>query len=149
MIDYEKRLVEVDEVLNYLSRENLNKIPEEIRNLIKENKDKNYTWKFDETKQLKDQGLSRDTIIILSYLNTEYLLNEEQKELMEKIYAYNEQKQEKEKKEKYNPNSLFNNTNVEKMQTSAPVQNNALVEYKESMFKRIITKIKKFFGIYK
>ena len=67
MIDYEKRLVEVDEVLKYLSRENLNKIPEEIRNLIKENKDKNYTWKFDETKQLKDQGLSRDTIIILSY----------------------------------------------------------------------------------
>ena len=50
MIDYAKRLVEVDEVLSYLSEENLNKIPEEVRNIIKENKDKDYTWKFDETK---------------------------------------------------------------------------------------------------
>ena len=32
MIDYAKRLVEVDEVLSYLSEENLNKIPEEVRN---------------------------------------------------------------------------------------------------------------------
>lgn len=79
MVDYNKRLVEVDEVLNYLSDEDLEKIPEEIRNLIKENKDKDYVWQYDETKPLKEQGLNRDTIAFLSYLNMEYLLNEEQK----------------------------------------------------------------------
>ena len=64
MIGYKKRLVEVDEVLDHLSEENLSKIPLEIRQAIKENKDKNYVWKYDETKELKDQGLSKDTIAI-------------------------------------------------------------------------------------
>ena len=90
MIGYKKRLVEVDEVLEHLSEENLSKIPLEIRQAIKENKDKNYVWKYDETKELKDQGLSKDTIAILAYLNSEYLLNEEQKKIIEeeivKIY---------------------------------------------------------------
>ena len=34
MVDYNKRLVEVDEVLKYLSEEDLLKIPEDIRQLI-------------------------------------------------------------------------------------------------------------------
>lgn len=81
MVDYNKRLVEVDEILNYLSEEDLLKIPEEVRNTIKENKDKEYVWKYDVSKELKEQNLSRDTIILLSYLNMEYLLNEEQKNI--------------------------------------------------------------------
>ena len=67
MIDYNKRLVEVDEVLKYLSEEDLAKIPDDIRQLIKENKDKDYVWKYDETKPLKDQNLNRDTIAFLSF----------------------------------------------------------------------------------
>ena len=31
MVDYNKRLVEVDEILNYLSEEDLLKIPEDLR----------------------------------------------------------------------------------------------------------------------
>jgi hypothetical protein len=85
MREYKKRLVEVDEILNHLSEENLSKIPLDIRQAITENKDKNYVWKFDETKKLKDQGLSRDTIAILAYLNSEYILNEEQKRMIEEI----------------------------------------------------------------
>ena len=73
MVDYNKRLVEVDEILKYLSEEDLMKIPEDIRQLVKENKDKEYTWQYDETKSLKDQNVSRDTIAFLSYLNMEYL----------------------------------------------------------------------------
>ena len=83
MIDYNKRLVEVDEILNYLSEEDFLKIPEDVRNTIKENMDKQYVWKYDETKNLKEQNLNRDTIIILSYLNMEYLLNDEQKYYLE------------------------------------------------------------------
>lgn len=146
MIDYEKRLVEVDEVLNYLSEENLNKIPEDIRNLIKENKDKNYTWKFDEKKELKEQDLSKDTIIILSYLNMEYLLNEEQKKLMEKIYELNEKKQIEERKEKYKVDEIFKNKEATNQQINEikDIQEQSIIEYKENIFKRIIKKIKEF-----
>ena len=94
-MDYKRRLVEVDEILNHLSEEYLLKIPREIRELIKMNKDQHYNWKYDETKELKDQDVSRDTIAILSYLNMEYLMNDEQKKLMQEIHILNEQSAKK------------------------------------------------------
>lgn len=147
MVDYNKRLVEVDVILNHLPHEELLKIPEHIRKLIKENKDEDYLWTFDEKKHLKDQNLSNDTLSILAYLNTEYLLNEEQKKVMEQIYALNEKKEEK-KAEKYNSNDLFKNNDkkVESItQKSGPIQENMLIEYKENIFKRIVNKIKELF----
>ena len=146
MVDYNKRLVEVDEILNYLSEEDLLKIPEEVRNTIKENKDKEYFWKYDETKPLKEQDVSRDTIIILSYLNMEYLLNEEQKQLMQKIHELNEKKLEEAKIEKYGVDDLFkrNKKQQEEIKETEQIQRQALVEYKESFFTKMINKIKNF-----
>ena len=92
MIDYKKRLVEVDEVLSYMSETDLVKIPASIRSAISQAKDPKYFWKYDETKSLSEQGLSRDTITILSYLNTEYMLDEEQKKLMQQIHEFNSRK---------------------------------------------------------
>lgn len=140
MIDYNKRLVEVDEVLSYLSEEDFFKIPEDIRQVIKENKDKEYVWKYDVSKELKDQNLNRDTIVILSYLNMEYLLNEEQKQLMQQIHELNEKKLEQAKAEKYNVEDLF-----KKNKPQQEEQKMSLVEYKESFFTKLINRIKKFF----
>lgn len=108
-MEYAKCLVELDEVLNHLSVENLKKIPEEIRNGIKKQKDKEYIWIYDEDKKLSEQKLDRNTVAILSYLNMEYLLNDEQKEFMKKIHLLNEQKIEKEKVQKYNMEKIFTN----------------------------------------
>lgn len=145
MIDYNKRLVEVDEVLRHLSNENYKKIPHEIIQIIKENKDKEYSWTFDETKSLKEQNLNRDTIAILSYLNMEYLLNSEQKEFIMKIHQQNEQKLEDEKKNKYS-NNIFENKQINKDEKYATVSNNMqLIEYKENFFTKLINKIKSFF----
>lgn len=143
MIDYDKRLVEVDEILNYLSKEELLKIPEEIRQLIKSNKDKGYVWKYDETKELKDQELSRDTIAFLSYLNMEYLLNKEQKQLMQQIHQFNEKKLEEKKKKQYNSHYLFKaKQNV--IEDTLYIPQNELIVYKENIFSKILNKIKNF-----
>lgn len=139
MVDYYKRLVEVDEILNYLSEEDLKHIPEDIRDAIKENKDKEYTWEYDETKALKDQDVSRDTIAILSYLNMEYLLNDEQKRIMEEIHELNEKKQEQEKREIFNPDNIFKKS-IENINIETKTEEIGLIEYKENIF----LKIKKF-----
>ena len=89
MVDYSKRLVEVDEVLKYLSEEDYNKIPKNIIEVIRQYKDKTYTWNYDTTKKLKDQNLSDDAIAILSYINMEFLLNDKQKEFVNKIHLIN------------------------------------------------------------
>ena len=91
-MDHKKCLVQVDEVLNHLGEDDLNKIPFDIRNSIKKNKDKNYTWEYDKTKELCAQDLDRKSIAILSYLNMEYLVNKEQKELLKEMHRFNERK---------------------------------------------------------
>lgn len=146
-MEYTKCLVELDEILNYLSVENLEKIPYEIRKSIKEQKDKEYIWKYDDTKELKEQELDRKTIVILSYLNMEYLLNDEQKQFMENLHELNEQNLEKEKQERYNPNNLFKDRTSDTIQEKETRNENvAMLEYKESAFKRFLNKIKTFFS---
>ena len=143
MIDVNKRLVEVNEVLLQLPEEDKVKIPEEVILNIRNKMDKDYVWKYDEQKELSEQGLSRDTIAILSYINLEYLLNEEQKNLMNEIYRNNEIKMQKEMQEKYNPDNIFKNK-----QKQIVVENTNLpVEIKkETFFKKLISFIKGLFN---
>lgn len=107
-----KCLVELDEILKYLAEDDLKKIPYDIRKTISERKDKQYKWKYDETKDLSQQKINRKTIAMLSYLNMEYLLNEEQKKLMQKIHKFNEDVIEKEKSKKYSSDKIFKNDKV-------------------------------------
>ena len=138
MIDYNKRLVEVSTILNHLSKNDYNKIPEELIKIIEENKDKEYVWDYNETKDLENQDVSRDTIAILTYINMQYLLNEKQREFMQKNLHENQKKIEEAKREKYNPDDLFKNKNSEVEKVEETV---AMVTYKESIF----TKIKNWF----
>ena len=140
MIDYSKRLAEVDEILNYLSKNDLSKIPEDVRQAIKDNKDKEYIWKFDTSKPLKEQKLSRDTIAILSYLNMEYLLNDEQKELMEKIHEENEKKEEIYHNMQFDSKKLFK----DKVNDNFSNEKKEIIEYKKKgLFQTIIDKLKR------
>lgn len=149
MIEYNKRLVEVDAILTELTEEELLKIPEEIRNLIKENKDKDYSWEYDKSKELKSQNVSRDTFEILAYLTTEYLLDEEQKKIVKQIYQINERKVEKEKSLAYKGKELFATDKVaannKKEDFRKMVQENGdlIVKTKENFFVKFISKIKK------
>lgn len=143
-MEFEKCLVEVDEVLNHLSKEELNKIPEDVLKGIKKHKDKEYMWKYDESKRLEEQRFDRNTIVILSYINMEYLLSKEQKDLMEKIHELNEQNFANEIQEKYDSKDLFKNKNknktninVENENAIAKLENNKWYNKMFSFIKRI------------
>ena len=87
-------LVEVDSVLYHLDPNELKKIPNEVRDAINEFKSLEYVWFYDESKPLLEQNLRRESIAMLSYLNTEYLLDEEQRKLMDQIHIVNEYKRD-------------------------------------------------------
>lgn len=107
MIDYKKRFVEVDEIIKYLPNEVFNKIPNDVLCLIRKNRDSTYIWKYDNGKKLEEQNIHKDTVAILSYINTEFILEGKQKILMQNIHYYNEMKSEKLKREKFNPENIF------------------------------------------
>ena len=142
MTDYSKRLVEVDEILKHLSQSDYDKIPEEIKNAIKENKDREYQWEYDETKKLKDQNVNDETIAILSYINMEYLLNEEQKTFVEKLHKINDKTHipnEVLTEAKYSNKELFVKKNKDTKEQSKQI---SVLDNKENILKRILNKIK-------
>lgn len=137
MIDYSKRLVEVYIVLNHLKRSDYEKIPKSLIDLINENKDDEYIWNYDESKDLKNQDINRDALAILSYINMKYLLNDEQKKFIQKIHNENQQEIENKKGEKYNPNDVFKNKKSNCNETKT--EELLLTEYKKSIFTWIKT----------
>ena len=139
MIEYNKRLVEVDEILKHLSQRDYNKIPENIKEAIERGKDKEYKWKYDNTKKLKEQDVPDDTIAILSYINMEYLLNEEQKKFVERLHEINER--DTTGSTHYNTDIFYSKGN----KTSKKCQQ-LVVEKKQNFWQKLNNFIKKIFN---
>lgn len=145
MIDYNKRLVEANEILKYFPENQFARIPSEIIQSIKINMDKEYVWNYDETKELMEQNINEDTLAILAYLNMEYILNEKQKNTLKDICKLNEQKEEDKKREKYN-DDLFNKKNSNSQIDNIPQNEYPLMVVKDNFFTRLIKKIKSIFN---
>ena len=92
MEDYPKRLVELYEVLKYMSEEDKEKLPQDLKEAIENGRDENYTWTYDETKPLAEQDLHPDTVAMLTYINMEYILTDEQKENVKNTLASNKKR---------------------------------------------------------
>ena len=142
-MEFAKSLVEVGEVIKYLSKEDLEKIPPDIFKAINDNKDGNYKWKYDESKSLKQQKLSRTSIAILSFINLEYLLDEEQKKFINELHRYNERKVEQKKQENNTYSDLFNSKTSKKTFTAEKSLTN---KEKDKWYNKIIEAFK---GIFK
>lgn len=144
-MDYEKCLVELEEVLKHLDKTDFNKIPKELLIAIKQNKDTSYEWKYDENKSLREQNLDRNTIAMLSYINSEYLLNKDEKELMKEIYDLNEKKAEEEKRKKYNPDNLFNKKQKNTEEINEKEELSLVKIREEKWYQKVIYYIKNLF----
>ena len=141
-MEYTKCLVEVYEVMKYFSKEDIEKIPSDVLKIINDNKDRNYEWKYDESKSLKQQDLNRTSIAILSFINLEYLLNEEQKQYINELHRNNEGRIEQQKQENNMYNDLFKNN---KNQNTVAIEKTLIEHKNEKWYKRIIESLKGLF----
>lgn len=141
--------VEILEILKYMDKIYVDKIPKKLIEFFEENKANNYDFKYDSTVELDKQNLNDNTLALLAMLNLNYWCKSEEhkKELISR-YNDNEQKYQEELREKYNPDNIFKNRNQEKsVEENIVKEEVALVEYKESIFRTVINKIKKIFHI--
>ena len=143
MNDLNKRLVEVEYILRELDNEYLKKIPKELWEYIENNKDKDYMFKLDNDPILENQNLNMDTISILTYINMEYLLDDEQKKDLIKHLMKDELIAEQIKSKNYNPDNIFKNRIDTQINKKV-----ALVEIKsEKWYEKIFSYFKKFLKI--
>lgn len=135
---------EVYQILNLLGNEYINKLPNKLFDMLKEKRDINYNPEYKDDIPLYKQNIKKDTISIIAILHLNYWCeNENEKDEIRQILRENEEKYQSELKIKYNPDDIFSrhkkDSNIE------TIEQVAMVEYKESIFKKIINKIKRFF----
>lgn len=140
---------EIDEFLSLLTDEKREQIPVKLREFFKEEKDKNYTKGIKLDIPVKDQNFKEETLAIIALLNLEYWCqDEEEKEKLRKIYDNNEKIYKEMLQVEFKPDDVFKKKNVmienENNEQVAPI---SMVEYKESVFKRVLNKIKQIFNI--
>ncbi len=141
-----KILTQVYEILKFLSEDEFNKIPIEIIKMIEENKDNNYIWKYNDKIPLKNQNIDRGTVAVLSYININYLLDTEQRKNIEDIILYNEKKAESLKREKYDPNKMFNKYKLNNSNAEININADLAITKtkKDNIIIKIVNKIKRF-----
>ena len=140
---------EVDTVLGLMDKQYIEEIPLKLRELFSREKSKEYIKQIVADKPLQEQNLKPETLSILAVLNYNYWCKDEahKKELLD-LYSENERKNEEELREKYNADNIFKRYIKENKTEENIIQNEvALVEYKESIIKKIINKIRNIFHI--
>lgn len=151
MVDIQTRKAysEILEVLKYIPKECILKIPKQILEVFEREKLENYTVKINREKPIDKNSLQKETLAIIAMLNLQYwCTNEELKKKSYEQYSKNEEKYQQELSQKYDVNNIFEKRKTSN--TSSITQNNntknlSLIEQKPSFFKTLITKIKNFF----
>lgn len=134
---------EVYTILKELNEEEYNKIPPEVIETIEANRNKEYEYELDDELELKDQPMLPETKAILFNLFRDYLATPEQKAKIRRMQNEARQKNELKKQQMYN-SDIFANKPKENL-TENNNETMQIVKYKESIFKRILNKIKSFF----
>ena len=135
---------EVYQVLKLLGNEYIDKLPKSLFNMLEEKRDIHYNPKYTENIPLNKQNINKETISIIALLHLNYWCeNENEKHELNQILKNNEIRYQDELRKKYNQDNLFKKRTQE---NSIKSQVN-LVEYKESIFKKFIKKIKNIFHI--
>ena len=108
---YGRAYTEILEILEKLPRSQYDKIPKSEIVFFNTNRDKEYEFKYNSLKTLKEQNVSRKTATILVYLYEKYFCSEKQKEKLERVLIQNENERENKLKEKYKYEDIFKNKN--------------------------------------
>lgn len=140
---YAQAYAEILEIIKNMEQHYKDKIPVKLIEFFEENKDSNYQYNIDKINENQNMAFSQKTIDLLAMLQLKYLATEEEKELLKDALDKNDIKYQTEMREKYNTDNLFRNKNNQINQdTTNPV---AMMEYKETIFTRIINRIKRLF----
>lgn len=136
-IEYKRAFTEVDEIFKLLPIDLLSKIPPKFRQIVSENKDKDYRVKIEEP--LEEKNLKKETIVILGLIYRDFIASPEEKQQLQLKEAEDLKRIEEEMQKQYDINKIF-----DKRKSQQVEQNETeLIVYKEPNF------IKKFFNLIK
>lgn len=122
----------------------LSMIPTNLIEFLKAEKDNTYNVNINPSIALEKQELLPETIGLLAMLKLDYWCNDEKekKELLE-VFNQNEEEYQISLRIQYNPDNLFKKRSVSYIKENTA--EHQLIEYKESILKKILKKFLKLF----
>ena len=132
---YQKAFAEVSYIIENSEDEVINRIPNKLKSIIKENLDKNYIVNIDLENGLNNCNLLDKTKEILYLIYREYLCTEEEKE----IFLKNEIDIKEKRKQIYNSNNLYNTFKNDNSKTELL----PIAPKKKPWYMKVVDKIKK------
>ena len=168
-MDYKIAYAEVLEVLEHMDKEYIARIPVKLLNFWKQNALKDYDYVYDENKDFKEQDISKKARVILAIVYRDCYASKEEREGILKGLAEDRIRVEEEKREKYDPEKIFDNnkeltSNELSMGQKAEVRDlgeegykvvdegaiedteQAVTNVKEGLWRKIVRKMKSLFG---
>lgn len=139
--NFPRAYVEVDEILKKLPQEEFDKIESDFINMIRNNKDENYIFELDYSKDIEEQKILKETKTILAYVFVNYLGTEEENSIIKQKLKEDIIQAEEEKKKKYS-NEIFK----DEKEVNKDERNELIIYKKENIFKKIVWKILAIFG---
>ncbi len=134
--------------LAFFDDEMINKIPSNfIVKLCEEAADSTVDFFINPNRSFEDQKISEKSKDLISLIYYNYIADEIEKKEIKNQWKLNDKNFKVLQTEIYNPDNLFKNSSKINKQYTEYHQKNAIVEYKESLFKKIIIKIKNFFKV--
>lgn len=140
MDNFPKAYREVYEILKYIPKEDIEKIPKDFLQTIEDNMDKEYHYKIDENKSFEEQDTLKETKAIISIIYKDYWTTPKRKQELIKIRREQRNALEHEKMKKYDSNIIFRQKEEIMQATLAPISK------KDNFFARVLNKIKGLFG---
>lgn len=144
-LELSKAYTEVYDILKYIDKSYIDKIPKKFLSFIEKEKDNSYVPNINPDIALEEQNLLPDTINILAMLKLDYWCKDEnEKNELITILKENEQKHQQDVYEKYNPDNIFKKKNEIK-QEEKQIEKSLTVGIEEKWYQKIINKLRNFF----
>lgn len=129
---------EVYNILELLGKEYINRLPKSLYAMIEKNSKNIRNLKYKSLKDINKDNVLKKSIAMIALFHTNYWCDsEEEKEELKQIFSNNFINNEKEKREKFNPDDIFKKRLNEKEEKKTEI-----IEYKEpSIWRKIFDKI--------
>jgi len=141
--EYGEAAVEVLDILNYMDKEDIKRIPQSFINFLRDISNKNYRPQFNHEQAVNKLNLKKQTKELLGFIYITWWCDNEEREQYKKQFK-NENIKKSVAMATYNADDIFKN---KQSKIKENVEETSLVEYKEdNLFKKFIKKILSFFN---
>lgn len=148
--EFAEASAEINEILKYMPKEEVEKIPSKLREFFKEVASKDYVTNINPDLPLDEQQIKEKTKDIIALIYRNYWCSEEERKELDQKLIENDRKFEEELREKYNPDNIFKN-NVTTTKKEEPeikeekIEQSLVVQETEKWYQRFLDMVKRWF----